>query len=248
MNYSRISTGSAWSRWARHALPNDTEIWTCCSTWRGCDWGKYTGVIICSFDSFGYHRRTRCTSPIPLPCTQFLFEIKTLSANQRSLQGISFRYRAHSLSTDFVALSLFGIIHRGDGVASVWGWFSYMACVFYTQQILQDTNTRNRENWWILFLLRPVSRNLPHCSTKSPIKLVVLIVVCLIANILFRTQLQLTLAVDVPAGGCTVDILDYLTRVALELIAQGGLGHSFNSFDRNSKEFTEFQWAITSVL
>ena len=26
------------------------------------------------------------------------------------------------LSTDFVAVSLFGIIHRGDGVASVWGW------------------------------------------------------------------------------------------------------------------------------
>lgn len=62
-------------------------------------------------------------------------------------------------------------------------------------------------------------------------------------------QLESALASEISSKpwGCTVDILDLLTRAALELIAQGGLGHTFNSFE-NSKEFMEFQWAITSVL
>ena len=46
----------------------------------------------------------------------------------------------------------------------------------------------------------------------------------------------------------TVDILDRLTRTALELISQGGIGHTFNSFDKNSKEFHEFHEALKDVL
>ena len=46
----------------------------------------------------------------------------------------------------------------------------------------------------------------------------------------------------------TVDILDHLTRTALELISQGGIGHTFNSFDKNSKEFRQFHEALKDVL
>lgn len=45
-----------------------------------------------------------------------------------------------------------------------------------------------------------------------------------------------------------MDILDGLTRTALELISQGGMGHTFNSFDENSKEFSEFHEALKDVL
>ncbi|KAG6827047.1 hypothetical protein H0H87_005724, partial [Tephrocybe sp. NHM501043] len=45
-----------------------------------------------------------------------------------------------------------------------------------------------------------------------------------------------------------IDVLDPLVRTSLELIAQGGLGHTFNSFEGDSKEFKEFHGAITSVL
>lgn len=48
--------------------------------------------------------------------------------------------------------------------------------------------------------------------------------------------------------GAVVDILDYFTRTALEFISQGAMGHTFNSFDKKSKEYVEFQGAIANVL
>ena len=45
-----------------------------------------------------------------------------------------------------------------------------------------------------------------------------------------------------------VDILDPLTRTALEIIAQGGIGHTFNSFDKDSKEFNNFHEALKVVM
>lgn len=48
--------------------------------------------------------------------------------------------------------------------------------------------------------------------------------------------------------GKVIDVLDNLTRTALELISQGGLGHTFNSFDKESKEFMEFHEALKTVL
>ncbi|KAI0066770.1 hypothetical protein BV25DRAFT_1768025, partial [Artomyces pyxidatus] len=45
------------------------------------------------------------------------------------------------------------------------------------------------------------------------------------------------------AGPQEVDMIDWFGRVALELIAQGGLGHTFNSLDPAAAEH-EFSKAI----
>lgn len=44
------------------------------------------------------------------------------------------------------------------------------------------------------------------------------------------------------------NILDRLTRTALELISQGGIGHTFNLFDKDSKEFHDFHEDFKDVL
>ena len=63
------------------------------------------------------------------------------------------------------------------------------------------------------------------------------------------SQLRDRLTAEVGSkSGHTLDIFDSLTRTALELISQGGIGHTFNSFDKNSKEFTEFHEALKDVL
>ncbi|PPR01289.1 hypothetical protein CVT24_006364 [Panaeolus cyanescens] len=63
------------------------------------------------------------------------------------------------------------------------------------------------------------------------------------------TELRDRLKSEVKSNpGATLDILDRLTRTALELISQGGIGHTFNSFDKNSKEFHEFHEALKDVL
>lgn len=41
--------------------------------------------------------------------------------------------------------------------------------------------------------------------------------------------------IDQSDGSAEIDALDWNTRVALELIGQGGLGHSFNSLDEHSE-------------
>ncbi|KAF9464293.1 cytochrome P450 [Collybia nuda] len=63
------------------------------------------------------------------------------------------------------------------------------------------------------------------------------------------TELRDRLKAEVGSSSAyTLDILDRLTRTALELISQGGIGHTFNSFERNSKEFHEFHEALKDVL
>ncbi|KAF8225656.1 cytochrome P450 [Tricholoma matsutake] len=114
-------------------------------------------------------------------------------------------------STEFIGL--FGIMHRGNGVASVWG----------------DEHKKQRKLIDPIFTAARIAKLTP-----------------LFYQVAY--QLRSSLATEVPPAGCTIDILDHLTRTALELIAQGGLGHTFNSFDKNSQEFKEFQWAITSIL
>lgn len=64
----------------------------------------------------------------------------------------------------------------------------------------------------------------------------------------FQLQSSLVREVSGKPPGQVIDILDPLTKTALELIAQAGLGHTFNSFDPDSKEFREFYDAIASVL
>ena len=61
-------------------------------------------------------------------------------------------------------------------------------------------------------------------------------------------QLRSRWSAEVQSGPVVMDILDGLTRTALELISQGGIGHTFNSFDKNSKEFVEFHEALKDVL
>ncbi|KAI4294315.1 cytochrome P450 [Schizophyllum commune Loenen D] len=59
---------------------------------------------------------------------------------------------------------------------------------------------------------------------------------------------RLAAKVDGALEGAAIDMLDLLTRTALELISQGGLGHSFNSFSDNSEEFNTFHEALKTVL
>ncbi|KAF8958854.1 cytochrome P450 [Flammula alnicola] len=115
-------------------------------------------------------------------------------------------------STEFSGL--FGVIHHGDQLASVWG----------------NDHKKQRK------LMNPVF-TAAHVSKLSPL--------------FYRIAIELRerLAAEIKSkSDNTVDILDRLTRTALELISQGGIGHTFNSFDRNSKEFLEFHEALKDVL
>ncbi|KDR84606.1 hypothetical protein GALMADRAFT_237500 [Galerina marginata CBS 339.88] len=108
---------------------------------------------------------------------------------------------------------LFGVIHHGDGLASVWG----------------NEHKKQRK------LMNPVF-TAAYVSKLTPL-------FYRIAN-----DLHARLTAQVKAGPVAMDILDGLTRTALELISQGGMGHTFNSFDENSKEFSEFHEALKDVL
>ncbi|KAJ6532558.1 cytochrome P450 [Mycena capillaripes] len=55
-----------------------------------------------------------------------------------------------------------------------------------------------------------------------------------------QLQLKLTAAVSGKPNGEVVDMLDYLTRAALEIIGMAGFGHTFNSFDDKAKLLTNF--------
>jgi hypothetical protein len=65
-------------------------------------------------------------------------------------------------------------------------------------------------------------------------------------------QLRNGLAVKIKSSSdSTVDILDPLTRrtrTALELVSQGGIGHAFNSFDKDRKKFHNFHEALKDVM
>lgn len=65
---------------------------------------------------------------------------------------------------------------------------------------------------------------------------------------MLQMQAALKSAISKHPEGAVVDILDYFTRTALEVISQGAIGHTFNSFDKESKEYAEFHEAITTVL
>ncbi|KDR84663.1 hypothetical protein GALMADRAFT_55583 [Galerina marginata CBS 339.88] len=114
-------------------------------------------------------------------------------------------------STEFSGL--FGVIHHGDGLASVWG----------------NDHKKQRK------LMNPVF-TAAYVSKLSPLFNRIAI------------ELRQRLSAEVKSGPVALDILDGLTRTALELISQGGIGHTFNSFDKNSKEFVEFHEALKDVL
>ncbi|KAL0070738.1 hypothetical protein AAF712_001959 [Marasmius tenuissimus] len=109
---------------------------------------------------------------------------------------------------------LFGVIHHGNSLASVWG----------------DDHKKQRK------MLNPVF-TAAFVSKLTP----------MFYKIAFQSRDALAKAVHNSSNG-VVDVLDHLTRTALELISQGGLGHSFNSFDHGSKEFNEFHEALKTVL
>ncbi|RDB16522.1 hypothetical protein Hypma_002893 [Hypsizygus marmoreus] len=131
-----------------------------------------------------------------------------------ALQAILVRdYNVFRESTEFSGL--FGIVHHGDGLASVYG----------------DEHKKQRKLVDPIFTPNRISKLTP-----------------LFYNV--TRQMKATLAAELASKprGQEIDILDVTVRTSLELIAQAGLGHTFNSFDRDSKEFKEFHWAITSVL
>ncbi|KAK7060606.1 hypothetical protein VNI00_001372 [Paramarasmius palmivorus] len=109
---------------------------------------------------------------------------------------------------------LFGVIHHGNSLASVWG----------------EHHKKQRKMMNPVFTAAFVSKLTP-----------------MFYKIAYQSRDTLAKAVRNSSDG-VVDVLDHLTRTALELISQGGLGHSFNSFDHNSKEFNEFHEALKTVL
>ncbi|KAG5640549.1 hypothetical protein DXG03_008123, partial [Asterophora parasitica] len=116
-------------------------------------------------------------------------------------------------STEFAGL--FGVIHHGDGLASVYG----------------EEHKKQRKLVDPIFTTTRISRLTP-----------------LFYNVTRQLQASLNAEIAEQPEGHEIDILDRLVRTTLELIAQGGLGHTFNSFDHNSQEFKDFHWAITSCL
>ncbi|KAJ6511636.1 cytochrome P450 [Mycena vulgaris] len=116
-------------------------------------------------------------------------------------------------STEFAGL--FGVIHCGDGVASVQG----------------REHKKQRKHMDVLFTASRVSKLMP-----------------MFYQVTHQLQSKLTAALSGKPPGQVVDMLDYLTRAALEIIGTAGIGHTFNSFDDKSEAFDEFHGAITSVL
>ncbi|KAF7351916.1 hypothetical protein MVEN_01153400 [Mycena venus] len=116
-------------------------------------------------------------------------------------------------STEFAGL--FGVIHCGDGVASVKG----------------REHKKQRKHMDALFTASRVSKLTP-----------------LFYKVTRQLQSELTAAVAGKPPGQVVEMLNYLTRAALEIVATAGIGHTFNSFDDSSKTFEEFHGAITTVL
>ncbi|KAJ7103844.1 cytochrome P450 [Mycena epipterygia] len=116
-------------------------------------------------------------------------------------------------STEFAGL--FGVIHCGDGVASVQG----------------REHKKQRKYMDALFTASRVSKLTP-----------------MFYQVTRKLQSKLTSRLSGKPPGQVVDMLDYLTRAALEIIGTAGIGHTFNSFDDKSEAFDEFQGAITSVL
>ncbi|KAF7370025.1 hypothetical protein MSAN_00632500 [Mycena sanguinolenta] len=99
-------------------------------------------------------------------------------------------------STEFAGL--FGVIHCGDGVASVQG----------------REHKKQRKYMDTLFTANRVSKLTP-----------------MFYQVIRQLQAKLTAAVSGKPPGQVVDMLNYLTRAALEIIGTAGIGHSFNSFD-----------------
>ncbi|KAJ7031887.1 cytochrome P450 [Mycena alexandri] len=116
-------------------------------------------------------------------------------------------------STEFAGL--FGIIHCGDGVASVQG----------------REHKKQRKYMDVLFTASRVSKLTP-----------------MFYQVTSQLQSKITNALAGKPPGQVLDMLDYLTRAALEIIGTAGIGHTFNSFDDKSEAFDEFHGAITSVL
>ncbi|KAJ7166841.1 cytochrome P450 [Mycena filopes] len=116
-------------------------------------------------------------------------------------------------STEFAGL--FGIIHCGDGVASVQG----------------REHKKQRKYMDVLFTASRVSKLVP-----------------MFYEVTNQLQTKITTAIAGKPPGQVLDMLDYLTRAALEIIGTAGIGHTFNSFDDKSQAFDEFHGAITSVL
>ncbi|KAJ7148550.1 cytochrome P450 [Mycena crocata] len=116
-------------------------------------------------------------------------------------------------STEFAGL--FGVIHCGDGVASVQG----------------REHKKQRKYMDALFTASRVSKLTP-----------------MFYQVTRQLQSKLTARLSGKAPGQVVDMLDLLTRAALEIIGTAGIGHTFNSFDDKSAAFDEFHGAITSVL
>ncbi|KAF7356081.1 hypothetical protein MVEN_00938000 [Mycena venus] len=116
-------------------------------------------------------------------------------------------------STEFAGL--FGIVHCGDGVASVKG----------------REHKKQRKYMDVLFTASRVSKLTP-----------------MFYRVARQLETKLTANLSGKPPGQVVDMLDYLTRAALEIIGTAGIGHTFNSFDDKSEAFEEFHGAITSVL
>ncbi|KAJ6463166.1 cytochrome P450 [Mycena vulgaris] len=61
-----------------------------------------------------------------------------------------------------------------------------------------------------------------------------------------QLESKLTAALAGKPPGQVINILDYLTRAALEIIGTAGIGHTFNSFNDTSRQFDDFHGAITN--
>ena len=60
-------------------------------------------------------------------------------------------------------------------------------------------------------------------------------------------KLQGILRVEVGKEGKEVDVLDYMGRLALELIAQAGMGYSFGALEGKNNEYSSALKRMVSV-
>lgn len=130
-----------------------------------------------------------------------------------------------------IIYSLFGIIHHGDHSATAYGTLHFLDIIQHSDHLEGAEHKRLRR------VLNPVF-TAAFVSKLSPV----------FYGIAYQLRDRLAAKVDGAHDGTAIDMLDLLTRTALELISQGGLGHSFNSFSDNSEEFNTFHEALKTVL
>ena len=67
-------------------------------------------------------------------------------------------------------------------------------------------------------------------------------------NLILHSQLRTAIALQVKDGPCEIDMLSWMSRAALELIGQGGLGTFIDPLDGDPRSITAYGQSIKNLM